>query len=136
MFGSVVQARQLGRKIGFPTANLTVASDLHPPVGVYAVEAHLLASGRALPGVANLGYRPTVETGEPKIVLETHIFDFSEDIYGQEMKVQFVKRLRPEKKLPDLEALKAQIAADCRAARQILSGEILHPTPAQDDDDL
>ena len=118
VLGKVFQDRQLGRKIGFPTANLQGLAEQLPPVGVYAVRASL--GGEFLPGVANLGYRPTTEENRTERRLEVHLLDFEEDIYGQELEVKFIARLRDEMRLNSLEELKAQIAADTRRARTLL----------------
>jgi len=117
--GTVVRGEQLGRKLGFPTANLSAHSEQFPPNGVYAVEARL--AGRLHRGVANLGFRPTVAAGKPERLLELHLFELEREIYGEEMEVRFLRYLRPEQKFPDVEALKAQIAADVRQARESFS---------------
>jgi riboflavin kinase / FMN adenylyltransferase len=128
VLGTVVQGRQIGRKIGFPTANLSIQAEQLPPVGVYAVRANL--KDELLPGVANLGYRPTVSSEERERVLEVHLLDFDRDIYDQELEVKFVERLREELRLPSLEALKEQIARDSAKARQVLG---LEPVATDDD---
>jgi riboflavin kinase/FMN adenylyltransferase len=119
ILGTVVRGEQLGRKLGFPTANLSAHSEQFPPNGVYVVEARL--AGALYRGVANLGFRPTVAAGKPERLLELHLFDLDQEIYGAEMEVRFVRYLRPERKFADLEALKAQIAADVRQARESFS---------------
>jgi len=118
VLGIVVAGRQLGRKIGFPTANLALENEQLPPNGVYAVRATL--GGRALDGVANLGLRPSVESDALERRLEVHLFDFDEDIYGREVEVEWVEFLRPERAFPSLEALTAQIVLDAAEARQRL----------------
>ena len=115
VLGTVISGRQLGRKIGFPTANLTVHSEQLPPNGVWAVTVKL--EKKTLKGVANLGVRPTVEGGAVKKLLEVHLFDFSEDLYGQEMTVWFDRFIREEKKFDSVDDLKQQIAADVADAR-------------------
>lgn len=122
VLGTIVEGRKIGRKIGFPTANLATEAEQLPPVGVYAVRATL--DGEILPGVANLGYRPTVENGDPERKLEVHLLDFNGDIYGKELEVRFVERLRDEVKLPSLEALKEQIAKDSAKGRKVLGVEL------------
>ena len=112
--GHVRHGDHRGRLLGFPTANLALGDHLRPRLGVYAVEARL-ADGRLVPGVANLGERPTV--GGRDVRLETHLFDFSGDLYGHHIDVALRHYIRPEMKFPDLEALKRQIAADSVAAR-------------------
>ena len=119
ILGTVVRGEQLGRKLGFPTANLSAHSEQFPPNGVYVVEARL--AGALYRGVANLGFRPTVAAEKPERLLELHLFDLDQEIYGAEMEVRFVRYLRPEQKFADLEALKAQIAADVRQARESFS---------------
>jgi riboflavin kinase/FMN adenylyltransferase len=113
--GVVVRGAARGRTIGFPTANVSPATELLPADGVYAVRATL---DRGWNGVANLGVRPTVD-GTHR-VLEVHLFDFSGDAYGHAISVDFVARLREERRFPSLEALTAQIRADAEAARALL----------------
>lgn len=122
VFGTVIRGRQLGRTIGFPTANLTVHSEQLPPTGVYAVRA--TGSGDSWEGVANLGYRPTVEGGEVKRLLEVHLFGLESEIYGEDLEVEFVEFIRPEQKFEGLEALKAQIQEDAAAARAMFARQI------------
>jgi riboflavin kinase/FMN adenylyltransferase len=122
VLGRVTEGRRLGRKLGIPTANLTELAEQLPPVGVYAV--HVSWNGSLHGGVANLGYRPTVEDTASVRTLEAHVFDFDGDLYGREMEVRFVQRLRDEMKLPDLAALQAQIQRDCAAARNILEMQL------------
>jgi riboflavin kinase/FMN adenylyltransferase len=118
VLGTVVPGRQLGRTLGFRTANLSLAGELLPPHGVYAVRARW--NGHQLTGVANLGLRPSVESGSPEPRLEVHLFDFQEDIYGDELEVEWVAFLRPEQSFPSLEALKDQIGRDVLHARAVL----------------
>ena len=115
--GCVVEGRKLGRQLGFPTANVAIGEELTPPDGVWAVRV-TLAAGERLPGVANLGVRPTVD-GATKL-LEVHVFDFSADLYGSVIEVEFVRFLRPEQRFANLELLREQIQADAAAARQCL----------------
>ena len=119
ILGTVVRGEQLGRKLGFPTANLSAHSEQFPPNGVYVVEARL--AGALYRGVANLGFRPTVAAGKPERLLELHLFDLDREIYGEEIEVRFARYLRPEQKFADIEALKAQIATDVRQARESFS---------------
>lgn len=119
ILGSVVQGRQLGRKLGFPTANLALEAEQLPPIGVYAVRA--LVRDRLFPGVANLGMRPTVEGDGATRQFEVHLFDFTGDIYGETMEVRFVQRLREEMRFENLEQLKAQIERDSVRARALLA---------------
>ena len=120
VFGTIVEGQKLGRQLGFPTANIAVESEQLPPLGVYAVEARI--GTQWLPGVANLGRRPTVAAdAEPS--LEVHLLDWSGDLYGQNMEVRFTRHLRSEMKFSSLDELKAQIARDVAAARDIGSAK-------------
>jgi riboflavin kinase/FMN adenylyltransferase len=119
ILGTVVRGEQLGRKLGFPTANLSAHSEQFPPNGVYVTEARL---GETLyRGVANLGFRPTVASGKPERLLELHLFDLDREIYGEEMEVRFLRYLRREQKFANVEELRAQIAADVEQARESFS---------------
>lgn len=109
--GKVMQGEQLGRTLGFPTANLATGDLQLPPDGVWAVRA-TDPSGQLWDGVANLGVRPTL--GGQTRLLEVHLFGFSGDLYGRNLEVQFVQFLRAEMKLPSLDALRLQIAQDAR----------------------
>lgn len=106
-----------GRKLGFPTANIDMGSYLRPRYGIYAVTG-TLPDGRVLKGAANLGIRPSFDP--PKELLEPHFFDFAGDLYGQEIDVAFHAFIRPEAKFDSLDALMAQMALDCDAARAVL----------------
>jgi len=116
--GVVSHGDKLGRTIGFPTANLDLGSYLRPAYGIYAVRGRL-ADGRVLGGAANLGVRPSFDP--PKELLEPHFFDFTGDLYGQTITVELIEFLRPEAKYDTLDALTAQIAVDCDAARAVLA---------------
>jgi riboflavin kinase/FMN adenylyltransferase len=116
--GVVQHGDKRGREIGYPTANLPLENYLRPRFGIYAVAGRLLSTGRELQGAANIGVRPQFEP--PKELLEPYFFDFSGDLYGQEIEVAFHHFLRPEAKFDSLEALKAQMARDCDAARRVL----------------
>jgi riboflavin kinase/FMN adenylyltransferase len=116
--GIVTRGEQLGRKLGFPTANLLTGEVQLPPDGVWAVRV-LGIDGIQRNAVANLGRRPTV--GGDKRLLEVHLFDFSGDLYDLELEVRFVKVLRGEIKFPSVEALRLQIEQDSLAAREILA---------------
>lgn len=116
--GAVQHGDKLGRTIGYPTANIAIGPYLRPAYGIYAVRG-LLADGTLLDGAANIGIRPTFDP--PKELLEPHFFDFSGDLYGQTIEVQFIARLRGEEKFASIEALVAQMERDCAAARQILA---------------
>ena len=116
VLGTVVKGEQLGRKLGFPTANLAAHNEQFPPDGVYAVEA--IHREKQYRGVVNIGVRPTLEKKEGARLLEIHLFDFDENIYGEDIEVFFRNYLREERKFANLEALKAQIVHDCEAARK------------------
>ena len=115
--GTVQHGATLGRTIGYPTANLELGSYLRPRYGIYAVTARL-PDGRIVPGAANLGIRPTFDP--PVELLETYLFDFDGDLYGQELEVALHHHLRDEAKFASLEDLSAQMARDCEQARSLL----------------
>jgi len=117
--GTVQHGDKNGRQLGFPTANLDMGAYLRPRYGIYAVTGHL-PDGRVLKGAANLGVRPTFDP--PKELLEPHFFDFSEDLYGQEIEVALHKFLRGEEKFASLDALQDQMARDCALAKEVLGG--------------
>jgi riboflavin kinase / FMN adenylyltransferase len=117
LVGEVVAGQQLGRTIGFPTANLQVPNKkLIPAQGVYAVRVSGIAGAIApVLGVMNIGSRPTVDG--TTLTIEVHLFDWSGDLYGQTITVELLEFLRSEQKFPSLDALKAQIDTDCAIAR-------------------
>jgi riboflavin kinase/FMN adenylyltransferase len=119
ILGTVIRGAQIGRQLGFPTANLSAHSEQFPPNGVYAAEARL--GGSLYRGVANLGFRPTVNAAKSERLLELHLFDLDREVYGEEMEVRFLRYLRSEQKFADLEALRSQIAADVQQARESFS---------------
>lgn len=116
--GTVQHGDKVGRTIGYPTANIDLGPYLRPRYGIYAVRGRL-EDGRVLEGAANLGIRPTFDP--PKELLEPYFFDFSGDLYGQRIAVELIEFLRPEAKFDGLDALTAQMAKDCDAARAALS---------------
>ncbi|HWL47048.1 MAG TPA: bifunctional riboflavin kinase/FAD synthetase [Sphingomonadaceae bacterium] len=116
--GVVRHGDQLGRQMGFPTANLLLNGYIRPAYGIYAVRGRL-PDGRLLDGAANLGLRPSFDP--PKELLEPYFFDFSGDLYGQTIAVELHAYLRPELRFDGLDALKAQIALDCEEARALLA---------------
>lgn len=118
MRGRVVRGQRLGRDLGYPTANLRIERRRAPLNGIFAVRVHGVAA-TPLRGVASLGTRPTV--GGVHTLLEVHVFDFSADLYGREIEVEFVAKLRDEEHFPTLEALVEQIHRDAAAARRILN---------------
>ena len=121
VLGTVIKGISLAGKLGFPTANINPHHEILPPSGVYAVKA--IFQGKAFDGVCNIGRKPTVligrDTAEKHV--EVYIFNFSKNIYGKDLEVQFVKKIRAEKKLPTLAHLAGQIAKDVKKAKNILS---------------
>lgn len=116
--GIVEHGDKNGRKLGYPTANLSVENYLRPKYGVYAVTGTILATGETLKGAANIGIRP--QFTPPKELLEPYFFDFSGDLYGQEIEVAFHHFLRGEAKFDSLEDLMVQMEKDCTRARAML----------------
>ncbi len=120
MIGRVVRGEQLGRKLGFPTANVRFPHRRLPVAGIFAVRVRIRGgAARPLGGVASIGTRPTVGGTEPW--LEVHVFDFAGDLYGREIEVECVQFLRPELKFASLEAMVAQIHQDAAQARALLN---------------
>ena len=117
--GRVERGNQLGRTLGFPTANIPLRGRVSPVLGIFAVRVGLGRSSCSWPGVASLGLRPTVnQVARP--LLEVHLFDFEGDLYGRRMAVEFVAKLRDEQKFDGLAALTSQMHADARLARELL----------------
>ncbi len=118
LHGPVVRGRERGRTIGFPTANIAVGADRAlPATGVYATLASI--DGRVLPSATNIGVRPTFDE-QPVVTVECHILDYDADLYGRDLRIDLVTRLRGEVKFDGVEALRAQLARDCVAARAAL----------------
>lgn len=115
--GTVIQGSQVGRRLGFPTANLDVRPMVVPPHGVYAAHAKL-AGGVSYRAVVNIGLRPTLASPVPALHFEAHLLDFEGDLYGQELEISFVGKLRDEQKFSSLQALSEQIGRDVAAARR------------------
>lgn len=115
--GVVQHGDKNGRLLGFPTANIDMGHYLRPRYGIYAVKGRL-PDGRVLNGAANLGIRPSFDP--PKELLEPYFFDFAEDLYGQNIEVEFHAFIRPEAKFDNMDALMTQMQADCDQARGIL----------------
>jgi riboflavin kinase / FMN adenylyltransferase len=114
--GRVVHGDGMGKKLGFPTANIQLKHNRPPLSGIYVVNAHIEGLG-VLQGVASLGVRPTVkQDGKP--VLEVHLFEFSQQFYGKHLRVEFLQKLRDEEKYPDVETLTRQIALDVEHAKK------------------
>jgi riboflavin kinase / FMN adenylyltransferase len=119
LYGSVVHGNQLGRTLGFPTANITLRENSPPlpAMGVYAV--HIQICDELNNGIANIGNRPTI--GENKLTFEIHIFDFNFDLYGQLLTVSFIDRLRNEMKFNSLHDLAIQIEKDKKMALKLFA---------------
>jgi riboflavin kinase/FMN adenylyltransferase len=113
--GLVVRGDGLGHQLGFPTANLDATGLALPPHGVYAVHAE--AGGKTYRAVLNIGLRPTLRNPNPQLQVEAHLIDFAGELYGQELELAFVDKLRPEAKFPSLAELRAQIARDILEAQ-------------------
>lgn len=123
VLGTVVKGDARGRRLGYATANLDLGREVRPPFGVYATLTFVDGKPRA--SITNVGYRPTISGdalhGEkPDLLIETHLFDFQGDLYGQQLEVHFVEKLRDERRFPDVEALVEQIRRDEAKARGIL----------------
>lgn len=114
--GPVVHGRERGRTIGFPTANIQNRTECIPPDGVYATR--LILPDGAYPSITNIGMRPTF--AEPERTFEAHIFDFDRDIYDQNVKLELIERIRPERKFASGEELAVQISADLKRSKEIL----------------
>lgn len=117
--GKIVQGAQRGRTLDFPTANVELGEIVRPHFGVYAILARRLDDNTFLPGVANIGVRPTVEEGHE--IMEFHLFNIHANLYGQEWEVELHHFLRPERAFPNLSALREQIVADVLHARALLA---------------
>ena len=118
--GEVIRGAQIGRTIGFPTANVVPPVDLVPlQDGIYATFARIAGDSTAFEAMTYIGTRPAVNTGDRMI--ETHLFDFDGDLYGQTLETEFVCRLRPDAYFPSVDALKAQLARDEKHAREQLA---------------
>ncbi len=115
--GRVIKGRQLGKKIGFPTANIDIKSYIVAKPGVYAIKVKKENTTKFIKGIANLGYRPTFN--QKKILLEAHLFNFSENLYNKYLTVNFLKFIRKEKKFKNIGQLKKQIKIDLQKARKI-----------------
>jgi len=114
--GRVVHGDGMGRKLGFPTANIQLKHNLPPLSGIFVVQAHAEGMG-VLQGVSSLGVRPTLRR-DKKPVLEVHLFEFAQQIYNKHLRVEFLHKLRDEEKYPDVETLTRHIALDVKDARK------------------
>ena len=117
IMGKIVQGEGRGRQIGFPTANIDAGNQMVPPNGVYAIQAKL--EGRTFDGALNMGTRPTFD-GE-KFQIETHLFDFEKMVYGEDIEIFFIEKIRDERRFPNPEVLVDQIKQDITAAKAILN---------------
>lgn len=116
--GVIISGDQVGRKLGFPTANIAVQGRIVPAYGVYA--ARVKVKGQVYPAALNIGLRPTLRLPAPQLHVEAHLLGFSGDIYGEQAEVTFVSKLRDERKFASLEELKTQIALDVQSVREQL----------------
>ena len=119
IMGRIIQGDGRGRQLGYPTANIHVENQIHPPNGVYAIRAKL--DGHLYGGILNMGVRPTVDGLGFQI--EAHLFNFAEEVYGKEIEIFFIKNIREERRFPDLESLVKQIGRDVKVAQGILDAE-------------
>jgi len=119
--GEIVEGERRGRSLGFPTMNLSTNWEILPKVGVYATFTELF--GKKYNSITNIGFRPTF--GENRLMIETHILDFDQDIYGKEAKVEFVERIRDEKKFGSVDQLVEQIKRDIDQVEKILNEKSL-----------
>ncbi|HRY28704.1 MAG TPA: riboflavin biosynthesis protein RibF [Elusimicrobiota bacterium] len=117
--GQVVRGDRLGRRLGFPTANVRVPDEKLVPPGVFAVRV-VLPNGTEKPGMCNVGFRPTLGRRAPRLSIEAHVLDFRGNLRGKKIKVVFVKKIRSEKAFPTLEKLAARLRIDAAVARRIL----------------
>jgi len=115
--GTVVQGSKIGRLLGYPTANILVNNEILPKLGVYV--SRLTLKGVKYDSVTNIGIRPTINDEGEDVKVEAFIFDFNEDLYGEEVELELLEYLRPEARLDSFEELKNVIKADCRAAKKI-----------------
>ena len=114
--GKVQKGRQIGKKIGFPTANIDIKDYILACPAVYAVKVKRFGKNNSIKGIANLGYRPTFN--EKKILLEVHLFNFSGNLYNKYLRVEFLKFIRSEKKFKNVDQLKKQINIDLLVAKK------------------
>ena len=124
--GTVVPGSGLGRRWGFPTANLSPDGEKIPPLGVYHVEA--VWDGHAHAAVCNVGVRPTLDAGR-QVWIEAHVLDFEGDLYGKSLRIDFLEKIRDEKRFASLEELSEQIRKDCAAVRSRAAGGSCRRSP-------
>ncbi|HKF43119.1 MAG TPA: bifunctional riboflavin kinase/FAD synthetase [Thermoanaerobaculia bacterium] len=118
--GIVSKGERVGHKIGYPTINLAPENEFHPALGVYVTRIEIPSFGRKFGGVTNIGRRPTLYE-DFRTVIETYVFDFAANVYGEKVRLFFLERLREERKFPSLEALTEQIGRDIEEARAYLA---------------
>ncbi len=122
VYGKVVHGEARGRRLGYPTANVDLDREVRPPFGVYATRT--VAGETKYDSITNVGYRPTVRPSppglRPDLIIETHLFDFEGDLYGRTVEVEFVEKIRDERRFPDVQSLVEQIRKDEDKARRIL----------------
>jgi riboflavin kinase/FMN adenylyltransferase len=118
--GQVTEGEKRGRQIGYPTANLDTDWDILPKTGVYATKTYF--DGNKLDSITNIGYRPTF--GSHKLLIETHIFDFNSDIYGKRLRLEFIERIRDEKRFESVDALASEIRKDVEKVKDVLRNVI------------
>jgi riboflavin kinase/FMN adenylyltransferase len=123
--GVVIAGKRLGRTIGFPTCNLGNVPEMLPPLGIYAVLVERIENGKSSPlagGALSIGVNPTTDQ-DTNVKVEVHLFDFDADLYGCELRLRLMARLRDEMRFDSLEALTKQIADDVAAARRVLGSK-------------
>jgi riboflavin kinase/FMN adenylyltransferase len=118
LIGKVIHGDGLGRKLGFPTANLDCQRLAIPPMGVYAITCN--TDGKALDGVLNIGKRPTLDHPVPKLQVEAHFWDFEMDLYNKQLALEIKGKIRDECRFPDVDALKLQIQKDIEKSKTLL----------------
>lgn len=117
VLGNVTKGRQIGKTIGFPTLNIDPHHELHPPHGVYTTTT--LCGNTSINSITNIGHRPTIDpSNTDDVLIETHLFDFSANLYNQIVEVSFIEKIRDEQKFSSLEDLTRQIKADCQIAKK------------------
>jgi riboflavin kinase/FMN adenylyltransferase len=120
LMGQVISGDGLGRKLGFPTANLDCQRLALPPLGVYAITCNI--EGQERGGVLNIGKRPTLNHTDPKLQVEAHFWDFEMNLYDKRIALEIKGRLRGERRFPDVDSLKSQIKKDIKNAQCMLEG--------------
>ena len=121
IMGTVIRGKQFGRELGFPTANIDPHNEVHPPPGIYAVFA--IAEGKRMNGAAFLGASPETQETPSGAIVEVHLFDVSPDLYGKDLEVQFIEKIREERRFATPAELSRQIGLDVEKARQILKNQ-------------